>query len=237
VQSWGQELTEEQALQLLAASPRARELRAGVDVTRAETRAWSRPANPIANYTREGTDGTHFLQLQQVIPLSGRLGLRRRAGEAAVDAVAAESEAALFHIRSEFRAAFHALMFAQEREATVLRSLGTLEEIIAVLRLREREGEGSAFDRMRAERELAEFQAELTVSQVVVERSRARLASYLPSGRDDFKAVGDIRAISSRGRSKCARSCRPSATSPAGTNSSAGLPSVCASRNRRSPQD
>lgn len=189
-----QELTEEQALTLLAESPRLRELAARVRVVRAETQAWSRPSNPVGNYTREGTDGTHFLQVEQVLPVSGRLGLLKRAGEAAREAAQAGFGAAVHQIRSDFRAVFHALLFAQEREAAVRRSRSTLEEVIKVLRDREREGEGSAFDRMRAERELAALEAELADSRILVAQAGARLGSYLPADRSPSRVAGDVRS-------------------------------------------
>jgi outer membrane protein TolC len=60
---------------------------------------------------------------------------------------------------------------------------------VRVLREREGEGEGSAFDRLRAERELAEVQADLISAQAMTVRSQTQVASFLASGTESRTLV------------------------------------------------
>lgn len=182
-----QELTEEEALRRFEVeSPRVRALRAGVEVVRAEMRGRSLVPNPTIAYTREDAGGTKddFFLVQQTLPVTGRLGLLRRAGQAAVNATQAESSHALLQLRSNLRLAFYDLLLAQEREVVLRRGVVELEEVVRILRLREQEGEGSAFDRLRAERELADIGAESSTTEVLRAQAQSRLASFFAPGTE-----------------------------------------------------
>ena len=182
-----QELTEETALRRFEAeSPRVRALRAGVEVVRAEMRGRSLAPNPTVAFTREVAGGTKddFFLVQQTLPVTGRLGLLRRAGQAAVNATQAESSHALLQLRSNLRLAFYDLLLAQEREVVLRRGVVELEEVVRILRLREQEGEGSAFDRLRAERELADIGAESSTTEVLRAQAQSRLASFFAPGTE-----------------------------------------------------
>jgi outer membrane protein TolC len=133
-----QEITEKDLIRrFLAESPQVRELATGVAAVRAETRGWSLWSNPAAGYSREGAGLTEFLQVEQRLPLSGRLGQLRRAGAAAVDSAQSQSEFTRWELVSEIRASFYALLTAQEREAAIRGNLDRLDEILKVLRTRE----------------------------------------------------------------------------------------------------
>ncbi len=182
-----QELTEEEALRRFEAeSPRVRALRAGVEVVRAEMRGRSLAPNPTIAFTREDAGGTKddFFLVQQALPVTGRLGLLRRAGQAAVNATQAESSHALLQLRSNLRLAFYDLLLAQERETVLRRGVVELEEVVRILRLREQEGEGSAFDRLRAERELADIGAESSTTEVLHAQAQSHLASFFAPGTE-----------------------------------------------------
>ena len=182
-----QELTEEAALRRFEAeSPQVRALRAGVEVVRAEMRGRSLAPNPTVAFTREVAGGTKddFFLVQQALPVTGRLGLLRRAGQAAVNATQAESNYALLQLRSDLRLAFYDLLLAQEREVVLRRGVVELEEVVRILRLREQEGEGSTFDRLRAERELADIGAELGAAEVLRAQAQSRLASFFAPGTE-----------------------------------------------------
>ena len=182
-----QELTEKEALRRFETeSPQARALAARVNVVRAETKGWSLFPNPSVGYTREDAGGSKddFLLVQQTLPVTGRLGLLRRAGKAAVNATQAESSHVLLQLRSDLRSAFYDVLLAQEREAVLRQGVGELEEVVRILRLRELEGEGSAFDRLRAERELADIGAELNAAEVLRAQAQSRLASFFAPGAD-----------------------------------------------------
>lgn len=194
-----QEMTEADALRRFEReNAQARALSARVRVVRAETHAWSLPPNPAATYTREDAAGVQdsFLVLQQTVPLSGRLGLLRRAGSSAVAAAEAEAAYALLQLRSDFRTAFYGLLLAQGRVALLETWVPQLKEIVRILQEREREGEGSKFDRLRAERELADAEANLGSAQVILAQARARLASFFRQGTDAASLVvkGDFDA-------------------------------------------
>ena len=182
-----QEVTEADALRRFEReNAQARALSARVPVVRAETRAWSLPPNPAATYTREEAAGARddFLLVQQSLPLSGRLGLLRRAGNSTVAAAEAESAFELLQLRNDFRTAFYGLLLAQQRVASLEAWVPQLAEIVRILREREREGEGSKFDRLRAERELADAEANLASARVILAQARARLASFFAPGTD-----------------------------------------------------
>jgi cobalt-zinc-cadmium efflux system outer membrane protein len=176
----------------------ARALAARVRVIRAETRAWSLPPNPSVSYSREDSAGTqdNFLLVQQSLPLSGRLGLLRRAGDSTVAAAEAEAGFEQLQLRSDFRSAFYGLVLAQKREALIEAWVPQLREIARVLREREKEGEGSAFDRLRAERELADAEASLASTRVLLTQARARLAAFFAPGTNATTLVarGDFSA-------------------------------------------
>jgi len=187
-----QEMTEVDALRRFEQqNAQARALAARVRVVRAETRAWSLPPNPAATFTREDAAGAQdsFLVLQQTVPLSGRLGLLRRAGSSTVAAAEAETAYELLQLRSDFRTAFYGLLLAQERMALFEAWMPQLREIVRILREREREGEGSVYDRLRAERELADAEVNLASAEVILAQARARLASFFAPGTDAASLV------------------------------------------------
>src|SRR5437867_6280044 len=59
---------------------------------------------------------------------------------------------ALHQLRSDLRLAFYELLLSQQREEGIRKGLSNLQELVRVLGEREREGEGSTFDRLRADR-------------------------------------------------------------------------------------
>lgn len=186
---WGQELTEAECLRRFEAEhPRVKAILAGVRITRAEAQAQRLLPNPAVSYNREDSANARdsFLLLQQTVPLNGRIGLLRRAGDAAVGAAEADSAYGIWLLRSEVRSVFYLLLLAQEREAAWQKAVTELEVIVRILREREREGEGSKFDRLRAERELADAQAEFANAQAQRGQLQAQLASSFAPGADPF---------------------------------------------------
>jgi outer membrane protein TolC len=149
------------------------------------------PPTPGVSYNREDAAGSKedYLLIEQQVPLSGRLALLRQAGEAAVNAQKEQSNYALHLLHSDLRLAFVELLLSQQREASIQKSLTELQELVRVLREREREGEGSAFDRLRAERELAEVHADLISAQAMTVRSQTRVASFLAPARESRSLV------------------------------------------------
>jgi outer membrane protein TolC len=189
-----EELTEREALQLLEENPRFRALHAGVPVAAAEARIRTRPPNPSFSFTYEGAGRTEFYQVEQEIPLNGRRGYLKDAGDARVAVAEAWSEEALRGVRAELRAEFHGLLFAQARAAEAQDSIAELERLAELLRTQEREGEGSRFDVLRAEQEIVERSTDLASARVEIARQQIRLASYLVPGTapGELCAAGDL---------------------------------------------
>ncbi|OGD11668.1 MAG: hypothetical protein A2W20_07235 [Candidatus Aminicenantes bacterium RBG_16_66_30] len=180
-----QEMTEAEALlRFERENANLQGLAALVRGVRADVRLWSRPSNPSVTYSQEDAAGTRdeFLLIQQSLPLNGRLGLMRKAGRATVSSAEAETAHARVHLRSDLRAAFFSLLAAQERLVLMESGLRPLREIARVLGEREREGEGSTFDKLRAERELAEMEAALERARILLADAQARLGSFFASG-------------------------------------------------------
>lgn len=192
-----QEMTETDALQRFERENlQVRALAARVREVRAESRSASLAPNPSVTYTREDSAGTqdNFLLVQQQLPVTGRLGLLKRASDSATSAAQADADHSHLLLRSEFRLSFYALLLAQERDAHLAKALIDLEKILKILRDREREGEGSAFDRLRAERELADVRANRASGQALLAHARSRLAAMLAPGTApaSLKVRGDI---------------------------------------------
>ena len=82
-------------------------------------------------------------------------------GEVAVERCRAQGlEADLLTFETALRIAFADLLLAQERTQALETALSELNGLVDVLRVREELGEGSRFDRLRAEREVAEIDME-----------------------------------------------------------------------------
>lgn len=188
-----QEWTETSVVQrFLDQSPYAREARARVAIAEAEAKGRSRYSNPSLNYSREGAGLTEFFQAEQAIPINGRLKLLRQAGVSSVRAAEAEGAFDIWQARVSLRLAFYDVLAAQERERVYAAGLQEIENVIRVLRDREREGEGSKFDRLRTERERAELLAELSLVQAETELGRSRLLAFLPPDTQVAKVTGLI---------------------------------------------
>lgn len=176
-----QQWTESSVVQkFLEQSPYAREARARTAIAQAEARGRTLYTNPAFNYSREGAGMTEFFQAEQTLPVSGRLKLLRQAGGSAAGAVESDGAFDIWQARTSLRLAFYRVLEAQQREALFAGGVKEIEDVIRVLREREREGEGSKFDRLRTERELAELRAELALARAEGELERSSLMAFLP---------------------------------------------------------
>ena len=79
---------------------------------------------PGVSYSREDAGGSKedYLLIEQQVPLSGRLGLLRNAGDAAVIAQKEQSNYALHLLQSNLRLAFIDLLVSRQREAAIQKS-------------------------------------------------------------------------------------------------------------------
>lgn len=178
--------------QFLEQSPHAREARARTAIAEADARGRTLYANPRLRYVREGAGLTEFLQAEQQLHLSGRLRFLRDAGASSVLAAQADGAFDLWQARSDLRLAFFQVLAGQERELRYAAALREIEGVIAILATREREGEGSTFDRLRAERERAELRAELELLRATIELDRARLLAFLPPATSIPRVAGRL---------------------------------------------
>jgi cobalt-zinc-cadmium efflux system outer membrane protein len=163
---------------------RLQALSAQVREVRAETRTWSLPPNPGVTYTREDAAGNRddFLLVEQSLPWSGRLSYLRRAGDSAARAAEAEAGWGVLRLRSDLRTAFYGLLLAQEKAALIGSWVDQFKEVVRVLKEREAEKEVSAFDRLRAERELADAESERISARVLLVQAQTGLASFWAPG-------------------------------------------------------
>lgn len=178
----GQPLTEGQALERMRAGhPYPRALREGVREVEAQARERSLLPNPAVGYTREdsGLGVDDFLLLSLELPLRGRARLLHEAAAQAAATAEARADAARLDFEARLRFAFTDLLLAQERAAALEAGVAELGRLVDVLRAREREGEGSRFDRLRAEREVADVETDLLAAGIERSAAQARLASFL----------------------------------------------------------
>ncbi|MFN0169897.1 MAG: TolC family protein [Bryobacteraceae bacterium] len=186
-QTW----TEARVLELFARqSPQAVAARAQVGVTRADAKGRGLYSNPSFSYSREAAGFTEFFQAEQTLPLTGRIGLLRQAVAPAVGAAEAAAEALIWQLRAELRLAFHRLLALQDRQDVLNGTIRDLHEVIRVLVTREREGEGSRFDRLRWERELVELRSDLALVQAQSAQARSRMLEFLPQGTELAEVEG-----------------------------------------------
>jgi cobalt-zinc-cadmium efflux system outer membrane protein len=168
-----------------------------VEHAQAEVRATGLWPNPEVLLSREEALGTvdRLETLSFPLPLTGRLSLEKSAARSGLVAAEVRSGFALVSIiRADVRESFLDLVAAQERSSSLRTGLSRLSELVEVLQAREKEGESSGFDRMRAQRERAEIEADLLESRGRETRPRARLAALLGLSSDGLVAEGHLEA-------------------------------------------
>lgn len=179
--------------QFLAQSPQSREFQSRVIVAEAEARARTVYPNPAVSYSYEGAGYNAFVEASQTLPVNGRIRYLREAGAASVSAVDANREAALWFLRTDLRIAFYRMVGAQERLRVLSAAAEDMGRLIEILRQREKEGEGSRYDRLRAEREVTELRVDMTTARSMVAGAAARLASFMPEGSEVQEVRGELR--------------------------------------------
>lgn len=185
-------LTESDALARLSNdSPRARPIRAAVDIARADVLAAARWPNPQPSVTRESVAGvTEYLTtVSQLLPITGRRGLEIDAASALVAASSSRADDELRRLRADLRLAFAELLAAQARERELTTGLERLQGLSAALAKRETEGDVAGFDRLRAEREVLDVESDLIVAATERARAQATLATFFGDAADPSQIV------------------------------------------------
>ncbi len=191
--SQAQEWTEEQVVRkFLDQSPWERDARARTAVAAAEAQSRTLYSNPRVRYVREGAGLTEFLQAEQTIHWSGRLGLLKKSGIASAGVAEAEGALDLWEARSALRLAFYQALAGQELGDVYQAGRKEMEEVIRVLTEREQAGDIARFDRLRAERELAQLVAEWTLVRAETELDLGRLRGFLPADAQIARVSGRL---------------------------------------------
>lgn len=185
-------LTESDALARVSAdSPRVRALRAGIDVARADVLTAGRWPNPRVTYDRESVAGIteHMVMVAQALPITGRRALEIDAASAAVAAMTSRSDEDVRRLRADVRAAFADLVAAQARERALTLAADRVRDLAAVLARRESAGDAAGFDRLRADRELLELEADRAAAGIDRARAQGMLAGFFGDVADPSRLV------------------------------------------------
>jgi cobalt-zinc-cadmium efflux system outer membrane protein len=180
-------LTESEVLaQLGPGTPRILAARAAVDVARADVLAAGRWPNPTVTFNREAVAGVteNIVTVAQPLPVTGRRRFEVAAATARVDATASRAEEQIRRLRAEARLAFTALWAAQARERELARRHQRLSELAGILGKREAAGDAAGFDRLRAERDVADADAGRGLAASDRAQAQAILAGFLLTSRE-----------------------------------------------------
>jgi cobalt-zinc-cadmium efflux system outer membrane protein len=190
-------LTESDALaRLSTSSPRALAIRAALDIARAEVLTAARWPNPRITFDREAVAGIteNIVMVSQPLPITGRRGLDVQSASALVDASASRAEDEIRRLRADLRVAYADLVAAQIRERELADAGGRLRGLTDVLAKREAAGDTAAFDRLRAEREVLDIDADRAVASTERIRAQAVLASFFTDVPDPARLVAARRS-------------------------------------------
>jgi cobalt-zinc-cadmium efflux system outer membrane protein len=186
-----QDRSEREVVELIVRDgPQARAIRAEPEVTRREQFARLAYPNPSVLYSREGAGFTEFLQAEQLLPVFGTRGALGRAGASAIAAAEAERDARLWRLRGEAARIVARLGAASSRLDAAQDHTRAVERLLEILRAREREGEGSRFDRLRAEQELREARLTAAAAAADAAEARAQVTAMLPTGTALTRVTG-----------------------------------------------
>jgi outer membrane protein, heavy metal efflux system len=180
-------LTESDALARLSPeSPRVRAIRAGVDLARADVVAAGRWPNPRVTIDREAVAGTteYIVSVGQLLPINGQRGLQVRAASALADASVSRADEQIRRARADLRVAFAQLAAAQIREQELSAARDRLRDLTELLAKREAAGDAAGFDRLRAEREVFDLDADRATAATDRARAQAGLAGFFAEPMD-----------------------------------------------------
>jgi len=195
-------LTEAEALARLSAeSPRVRALRAPIEIARVDVMAAARWPNPSVSLMREAVSGTaeYLTTVSQPLPITGRRRLDGQAAAATVAAADSRTDDEVRRLRGDLRLAFAALIAAQDRERELVAAKDRLRSLAELLARREAAGDAAGFDRLRAEREVLELEADLATAAVDRVRAQGRLASFMADISDPLRLIATGGAVTSSG--------------------------------------
>ena len=179
-------------------NPRITAARALTVAARARVAGTRRPPDPqlqlgFMNYTVPGlapmpTLGMTQLQLMQMLPLGGKLGLSGRQASSQASATAARADDVVWDVRTRAAMAFYDL-YATDRSLDVARqTLRLLQDIARTAEAMYRVGEGRQADVLRANVEIAKMAQDTLRMQAMRDAMTARVNALLD--RDPALEVG-----------------------------------------------
>ena len=177
------------------ANPKITAAQALVRAAQARVPGATRPPDPqlqlgLMNRTLPGLSpmqplGMTQLQLMQMVPLGGKLGLAGRVASAQADATSARAEDIAWEMRSQTAMAFYDL-YATDRQLEVAReTLRLLQDISRTAESMYRVGEGRQADVLRANVEVARMAEDTLRMQAMRQTMVARLDALLNRGADE----------------------------------------------------
>lgn len=185
-------MTESEALARLSDnSPRVRALRAGLEVARVAIITAGRWPNPRVNWDRQSVAGVseNLFTVSQPLPITGRRSFEVEAAAANVRASAKRIDDESRRLRADLRLAYADLQASQIRERELDRAAARLRELTDLLTKREAQGDTAGFDRLRAERELLDVEADRATAASDRGRAQAALASFFADVPDPTAIV------------------------------------------------
>jgi cobalt-zinc-cadmium efflux system outer membrane protein len=194
-------LTEADAIAKLSTdSPRVRAIRSGIELARADVLAASRWPNPRLYVGRESVAGVSetITTVLQPLPITGQRRFEMQAAGALVDATSFRADDAMRRARADVRLAYADLVAAQARERELTAARDRLQELAGILTMRVREGDAAGFDRLRAEREVLDLDADRVMAAADRARAQGRLAGFFATAIDPASLVAADRIIAAR---------------------------------------
>jgi cobalt-zinc-cadmium efflux system outer membrane protein len=162
----------------------------------AELRVETRVANPSVAYQVEDAAGVRdqFLTFQQELPITGRRGLLNDRAELAASAAAIDAQGDLRSEVYALKIAFHDVLYRERALETLHDSGEFLQRTVEILEQRENEGEGSGYDVLRTEQDLAELRITVAEARAALANSRAHFGSFFDRdlGMDKARLEGDL---------------------------------------------
>jgi cobalt-zinc-cadmium efflux system outer membrane protein len=194
-------LTESDAIARLSPdSPRVRAIRSGVELARADVLTASRWPNPRLYIGREAVAGVSetITSVLQPLPITGQRRFEIRAADALVDATSLRADDTVRRARADLRLAYADLVAAQTRERELTAARDRLQDLAGILSKREREGDAAGFDRLRAEREVLDVEADRVIAAADRARAQGRLAGFFAAAVDAASLVAADGVVAAR---------------------------------------
>ena len=116
--------------------------------------------------------------VSQALPISGYRQLQVQAAGALVDATSRRVDDEMRRARADLRLAFAQLLAAQVRERELSSARDRLRGLADILARREAAGDAAGFDRLRAEREVLDLDADRAAAATDRARAQASIAGF-----------------------------------------------------------